>query len=221
MFIDLKELKQKIGAQLKLKLKSSGVYVKKEYSTPQGMKTFNIFEFQVEQAGDIYTLGASDSLKRKLDDLDLNDEFMLSWEEFTTKDGQLRNYWKVEAVPMTKNEFDNYVAQKTTDKQVDPVIAHKVVEKSVLATNGARFGMIFNNTFKLYTDPNVGNLSWTVEQFANEFIRVHRMVEACENIEITNNDNENPPAIEKKVEEVQEVQKPVETQTYNADDLPF
>jgi hypothetical protein len=221
MFIDLKELKQKVGAQLKLKLKSSGIYMKKEYSTPQGMKSFNIYEFQVEQAGSVYTLGASDSLKRKLDDLDTDDEFMLSWEEFT-KDGQLRNYWKVEGVPLTKNEFDNYVAQKSTDNKIDPIVAKKVVERSTNINNGARLGMIFNNTMTLYKH---FDFAWNTDEFVKNFKRIEELVNACENAP-------NESTMPKEIEQLENHQskspipKPVkqkapESQTYNVDDLPF
>jgi len=93
-FVNLKDLKANIGGQLRLTLNSSGVYEEKEW---QGKK-FNTFKYEVIQDGTVSTLDATDSLKRKLDLISTGDDFLLSWEQFTTDEGQLRNYWKVEKV---------------------------------------------------------------------------------------------------------------------------
>jgi|11BtaG_2_1085332.scaffolds.fasta_scaffold03546_11 hypothetical protein len=185
MFINLKELKDNIGGQIKLILKKNNGSVNKEYTDANGQrKSFTVFQYIVDKGGQNFELEASQALARKLNDLNFEDAFMLSFEVFE-KDGQQRNYWKVEPVEKTQNEFTNYVANQQAEQKVDKVVSNKVVEKSLLVNNGARFGMVFNNTFKLYTDPNVGNCSWSTDQFANEFLRVMRMVEACENIEVT------------------------------------
>jgi len=226
MFINLKELKNNPGSKLKLVKKSMGEWVEKSYSTAQGQKTFNICNFEVEQDGKIYELGASAALKRKLDELDQEDAFLLSYEEFTSKQGELRHYWKIDPIERTENAFTNYVADKTADNQVQPEVKEKVLEKSTLATNGARFGMIFNNTFQLYKDPNVGNCSWTSEQFANEFLRVMRMVEACENIEITKpGQPEKHDYLKEQEQRIENKQNVIDNTTepfqIEEDDLPF
>jgi hypothetical protein len=224
MFINLKELKNNPGSKLKLVKKSMGDWVEKSYNTPQGQKSFNICNFEVEQDGKIYELGASAALKRKLDELDKEDAFLLSYEEFTSKQGELRHYWKIDPIERTENAFTNYIAEVSAEKQVKPEVKEKVLEKSTLANNGARFGMIFNNTFQLYKDPNVGNCAWTTEQFSNEFVRVMKMVEACENIEITKPGTPQKHNYLKEQEQRVEDNYPakeVEKVQIEEDDLPF
>jgi len=86
--------------------------------------------------------------------------------------------------------------------------------------------MIFNNTFQLYKDPNVGNCSWTSEQFANEFLRVMRMVEACENIEITKpGQPEKHDYLKEQEQRIENKQNVIDNTTepfqIEEDDLPF
>ena len=90
MFINLKDLKANIGSPIKLTLNSDPVFVEKEW---QG-RSFNVFNYRVLLNNTEHELSATDALKRKLDELKVGDDFLLSWEEFT-KDGQMRNYWKV------------------------------------------------------------------------------------------------------------------------------
>ena len=206
MFIDLKELRSKIGSKLKLTLKSEGVYTEKQYNTAEGMRTFNVFDFQVEQSGEMYTLGATDALKRKIDDLDIGDSFLLSWEEFT-KNGELRNYWKIEQIAKTENEFNNFVAKKESDKKVDHIVSNKVVERSHSINNGARLGMIFNNTFRLYMH---FDMAWTTDEFVSNFHRVSKFVKACEDMKVT------PP-----IKKTKEPLVPASKVVIKEDDLPF
>ena len=133
-------------------------------------------------------LEASDSLKRKLSELDSGQRFFLSWEEFT-KDGQLRNYWKVDKVkvtPPTKvvNEFE---------KKLESSKSAPVVKKFV--NEGARFGMIFNNTMKLFM---YHECSWAKSEFVANFDRVEGFVDACEKKETSEEKESEPVHLEEK-----------------------
>jgi hypothetical protein len=203
-FVNLKDLKANVGGQLRLTLNSAGVYEEKEW---QGKK-FNTFKYEVIQDGTISSLDATDSLKRKLDTISTGDDFLLSWEQFTTDEGQLRNYWKVEKVSKESanpvfenvkksiNEFDQKL-------QADKAVKQAVETTNTTYTNGARFGMIFNNVVKLFIE---NGQSWTTDEFVSNFKRVEGWVEACEN----------PKAIPQASEPVS--QEPVQI---NDDDLPF
>jgi len=178
-FVNLKDLKANVGGQLRLTLNSSGVYEEKEW---QGKK-FNTFKYEVIQDGTVSTLDATDSLKRKLDLISTGDDFLLSWEQFTTDEGQLRNYWKVEKVSKESANpvFDN--VKKSVNEFDEKLKADKAVKEAVQTTNatytnGARFGMIFNNVVKLYI---ANDMTWTTDEFVNNFKRVEGWVEACEN----------------------------------------
>lgn len=100
MFINLKDLKANIGSPIKLTLNSSAVYEQKEWKDG----SFNVFNYKVLLENVEHELSATDALKRKLDELKVGDDFLLSWEEFT-KDGQMRNYWKV--VKEDNSGYDN------------------------------------------------------------------------------------------------------------------
>lgn len=178
-FVNLKDLKANIGGQLRLTLNSSGVYEEKEW---QGKK-FNTFKYEVIQDNQVMSLDATDSLKRKLDVLNTGDDFLLSWEQFTTDEGQLRNYWKVEKVSKesANPQFENI--KKSVNEFDQKLKADKAVKEAVQTTNatytnGARFGMIFNNVVKLYI---ANDMTWTTDEFVNNFKRVEGWVEACEN----------------------------------------
>jgi len=203
-FVNLKDLKANVGGQLRLTLNSAGVYEEKEW---QGKK-FNTFKYEVIQDGTISSLDATDSLKRKLDTISTGDDFLLSWEQFTTDSGELRNYWKVEKVSKESanpvfenvkksiNEFDQKL-------QADKAVKQAVETTNATYTNCARFGMIFNNVVKLYI---ANDMIWTTDEFVSNFKRVEGWVEACEN----------PKAIPQASEPVS--QEPVQI---NDDDLPF
>jgi hypothetical protein len=203
-FVNLKDLKANVGGQLRLTLNSAGVYEEKEW---QGKK-FNTFKYEVIQDNTISTLDATDSLKRKLDTISTGDDFLLSWEQFTTDSGELRNYWKVEKVSKDSanpvfenvkksiNEFDQKL-------QADKAVKQAVETTNTTYTNGARMGMIFNNVVKLYI---ANDMTWTTDEFVSNFKRVEAWVEACEN----------PKAIPQASEPVS--QEPVQI---NDDDLPF
>ena len=176
-FVNLKDLKANIGGQLRLTLNSSGVYQEKEWS---GGK-FNVFQYEVIQDGKPMTLDATDALKRKLDVLNTGDDFLLSMEQFT-KEGQLIPYWKVEKVSKesANPQFENVkksVNEFEQQLQKDKALKQQVNTTNTTYTNGARFGMIFNNVVKLFIK---NGQSWTTEEFVNNFRRVEGWVEACE-----------------------------------------
>ena len=177
-FVNLKDLKANIGGQLRLTLNSSGVYQEKEWS---GGK-FNVFQYEVIQDGKPMTLDATDALKRKLDVLNTGDDFLLSMEQFT-KEGQLIPYWKVEKVSKesANPQFENVkksVNEFEQQLQKDKALKQQVNTTNSTFTNGARFGMIFNNCVRLYIE---NGMKWTTDEFVNNFNRVEGWVEACEN----------------------------------------
>ena len=178
-FVNLKDLKANIGGQLRLTLNSSGVYEEKEW---QGKK-FNTFKYEVIQDNQVMSLDATDSLHRKLMAIPQGSDFLLSWEQFTTNEGQLRNYWKCEAVEKESANpvFEN--VKKSVNEFDEKLKADKAVKEAVQTTNatytnGARFGMVFNNCIKLYIE---NGMKWTTDEFVNNFKRVEGWVEACEN----------------------------------------
>jgi len=206
-FVNLKDLKANVGGQLRLTLNSSGVYEEKEW---QGKK-FNTFKYEVIQDGTISTLDATDALKRKLDAIPQGSDFLLSWEQFTTDEGSIRNYWKCEPVSKESanpvfenvkksiNEFDQKL-------QADKAVKQAVETTNTTYTNGARMGMIFNNVVKLYI---ANDMVWTTDEFVNNFKRVEAWVEACENPKaIPQASKPNEPVAEESVQ-------------INDDDLPF
>ena len=206
-FVNLKDLKANVGGQLRLTLNSAGVYEEKEW---QGKK-FNTFKYEVIQDGTISTLDATDALKRKLDAIPQGSDFLLSWEQFTTDEGSIRNYWKCE--PVSKDSanpvFEN--VKKSINEFDQKLQADKAVKQAVETTNQAysnpaRMGMIFNNTVKLYI---ANDMVWTTDEFVNNFKRVEAWVEACENPKaIPQASKPNEPVAEESVE-------------IKADDLPF
>jgi len=214
-FVNLKDLKANVGGQLRLTLNSGGVYEEKEW---QGKK-FNTFKYEVIQDGTISSLDATDALKRKLDAIPQGSDFLLSWEQFTTDEGQLRNYWKCE--PASKESanpvFDN--VKKSVNEFDQKLQADKAVKQAIETTNQgysnpARMGMIFNNTIKLYI---ANDMSWTTDEFVSNFKRVESWVEACE-------DKPGTPVasnLEKLQEKRIEANTPSETVEVKEDDLPF
>ena len=209
-FVNLKDLKANVGGQLRLTLNSSGVYEQKEW---QGKK-FNTFKYDVLQDGQTMTLDATDSLKRKLDLIKTGDDFLLSWEQFTTDEGQLRNYWKVEQVSKesANPQFENI--KKSVNKfeqqlEKDKALKQQVNSTNSTYTNGARFGMIFNNTIELFI---ANGMKWTTGEFIDNFRRVEGWVEACENPSTTPLNTQPNEPIPNGIQE---------TVVVNEDDLPF
>ena len=198
-FLDLRQLKQNVGAKIKLTLQSTGIYQQKTFNG----QSFNVFVYEVLQDNKPYTLEVSDALNRKLKSLNTGDSFHLSWEEFTSNEGQLRNYWKVEKLKPVANGVNEF-EQKLKDDQA----AKAVTQKSETFENGARFGMIFNNTFDLYKH---FDCAWTIDEFVDNFHRVKGFVEACEN-------QPQKPINTRSQVSSQSVDTPVEIK---ADDLPF
>ena len=214
-FVNLKDLKANVGGQLRLTLNSAGVYEEKEW---QGKK-FNTFKYEVIQDNQVMSLDATDALKRKLDAIPQGSDFLLSWEQFTTDEGSIRNYWKCEPVSKESanpvfenvkksiNEFDQKL-------QADKAVKQAVETTNTTYTNGARMGMIFNNVVKLYI---ANDMTWTTDEFVNNFKRVEAWVEACEDkpgTPVSNN-------LEKLQEKRIEANTPSEAVEIKADDLPF
>ena len=214
-FVNLKDLKANVGGQLRLTLNSGGVYEEKEW---QGKK-FNTFKYEVIEDGKALTLDATDSLKRKLDLISTGDDFLLSWEQFTTNEGQLRNYWKVEKVSKesANPQFDN--VKKSVNEFDQKLKADKAVKEAVQTTNatytnGARFGMIFNNVVKLYI---ANDMTWTTDEFVNNFKRVESWVEACEGKPGTPVENNLAKLQEQRID----AKSPSQPVQIDEDELPF
>ena len=213
MFINLKDLKANIGSPIKLTLNSEPTYVEKEW---QG-RTFNVFNYSVLLENVEHELSATDALKRKLDELKVGDDFLLSWEEFT-KDGQMRNYWKVvkednSGYQNLKKPASNGVSNGVNE--FEKKLQESKAQQAVVKTNKeyvspARNGMIFNQTCEQF---RYFKCTWTQEEFVDNFNRLSAYLDACED------QKEKPfelPSGEVKVEP--KVEQPA---TYNADDLPF
>ena len=215
MFINLKDLKANIGSPIKRTLHSEPVFVEKEW---QG-RSFNVFNYRVLMNGNDSELSATDSLKRKIDsELKVGDDFLLSWEEFT-KDGQMRNYWKIQKLS-NETQYEN-IKQPVSNgvangvNEFEQKLQESKAEQAVVKTNKeyvspARNGMIFNNTIKLYI---ANDMAWTQDEFVSNYKRVESFLDSCEN------------AQETKPFELP-VEKPVQpkaepSQTYSQDDLPF
>ena len=209
MFINLKDLKANIGSPIKLTLNSDPVFVEKEW---QG-RSFNVFNYRVLLNNTEHELSATDALKRKLDELKVGDAFLLSWEEFT-KDGQMRNYWKV--VKEDNSGYQNLKQPVSNGvNEFEQKLQESKAEQAVVKTNKeyvspARNGMIFNNTVKLYI---ANDMAWTQDEFVSNYKRVESFLDSCENAQETK-------PFELPVEKP--VQPKVEpSATYTADDLPF
>ena len=216
-FVNLKDLKANIGGQLRLTLNSSGVYQEKQWT---GGK-FNVFQYEVIQDGKPMTLDATDAIKRKLDEnlISTGDDFLLSCEQYTNKEGQLLPYWKVEKISKesANPQFENI--KKSVNEFDQKLKADKAVKEAVQTTNatytnGARFGMIFNNVVKLYI---ANGMMWTKEQFVSEFNRVEGWVESCENKPNTPVDNNLARLQEQRVD----ASSPSNPVVVDEDDLPF
>ena len=90
--------------------------------------------------------------------------------------------------------------------QADKAVKQAVETTNTTYTNGARMGMIFNNVVKLYI---ANDMSWTTDEFVNNFKRVEAWVEACENPKaIPQASKPNEPVAQESVQ-------------INDDDLPF
>ena len=216
-FVNLKDLKANIGGQLRLTLNSSGVYQEKQWT---GGK-FNVFQYEVIQDGKPMTLDATDAIKRKLDEnlISTGDDFLLSCEQYTNKEGQLLPYWKVEKISKesANPQFENI--KKSVNEFDQKLKADKAVKEAVQTTNatytnGARFGMIFNNVVKLYI---ANGMMWTKEQFVSEFNRVEGWVESCENKPNTPVDNNLARLQEQRID----ASSPSNPVVADEDDLPF
>ena len=197
-FLDLKALKQNLGAKLKLTLQSTGTYQQKTYNG----QSFNVFDYEVLQDNKLYTLGASDALHRKLQPFKSGDSFHLSFEEFTSDEGQLRNYWKVEKVKAVSNGVNEF-EQKLKNDQA----AQAVTQKSNTFESGAKTGMLFNQTMEQF---RYFKCTWTQQEFVDNFNRLSSYLYACEN-------QSEKPKLPKKVSLA-----PVNTSVeIKEDDLPF
>ena len=216
-FVNLKDLKANIGGQLRLTLNSCGVYQETQWT---GGK-FNVFQYEVIQDGKPMTLDATDAIKRKLDEnlISTGDDFLLSCEQYTNKEGQLLPYWKVEKISKesANPQFENI--KKSVNEFDQKLKADKAVKEAVQTTNatytnGARFGMIFNNVVKLYI---ANGMMWTKEQFVSEFNRVEGWVESCENKPNTPVDNNLARLQEQRID----ASSPSNPVVVDEDELPF
>ena len=209
MFINLKDLKANIGSPIKLTLNSEPVFVEKEW---QG-RSFNVFNYRVLLNNTEHELSATDALKRRLDELNIGDDFLLSWEEFT-KDGQMRNYWKV--VKEDNSGYQNLKQPVSNGvNEFEQKLQESKAQQAVVKTNKeyvspARNGMIFNNTIKLYI---ANDMAWTQDEFVSNYKRVESFLDSCENAQETK-------PVELPVEKPVQ-QKVAPSATYTADDLPF
>jgi len=212
MFINLKTLKDNPGEELLLILNSKGLFEKKEYNG----KSWNNYKYEVIQDGTVFFLDATDALHRKLSALDQGSSFNLSYEEFTSNDGELRHYWKVEAVNekpkyenIKSNEFKDHLNRVKQASSNVKNLSDKIKEENTTYTNGARFGMIFNNVVKIFI---ANKMNMSTEEIVNTFKRVEGWVEACENpakLPLATKDNE--PVSREMLDNI----------VYDADDLPF
>ena len=154
-----------------------------------------------------------------MDLISTGDDFLLSWEQFTTNEGQLRNFWKVEKVSKesANPQFENVkksVNEFEKQLQKDKALKQQVNTTNSTFTNGARFGMIFNNVVKLYI---ANGMMWTKEQFVSEFNRVEGWVEFCENKPNTPVDNNLAKLQEQRID----ASSPSNPVVEDEDDLPF
>tara|TARA_X000001388_G_C2209297_1_gene114488 strand:- start:67 stop:759 length:693 start_codon:yes stop_codon:yes gene_type:complete len=230
MFINLKQLKDNIGEQITLVLKSKGEFEKKEYNG----KSWNSYKYQVELDNQMYDLDATDALHRKISVLKLDSKFNLSYEEFTTNEGTNRNYWKIEDFeepvyedvknPSKTNDFDTHVArvQAMSQEKQDHVksaaeevstVSDKIKQENVMRMNGARFGMIFNNVVRIFI---ANGMNMTTSDIVDCFNRVESWVDVCETTEEKPFKLPEAKVEEKKVEN--KIEEPVEI---TDDDLPF
>ncbi len=203
-YIDLKQLKNNPDTIATFILNSTPEREEKTYSGG----TFQIWNYNVLQKGQNVVLGASDTLKRKLDAFSIGDEVSLSYSSFT-KDGTLRYFWKVEAALRSEQ-----VAEQTTKSinEFDAMLKKEQAAKQPFVNNGARFGMIFNNTMNVYMKQG---LSWTQQQFVENFNRIESFVDACEN-------QETKPEKQNAAKDLKTVENGfVETVEIKEDDLPF
>ena len=140
-------------------------------------------------------------------------------EQYTNKEGQLLPYWKVEKISKesANPQFENI--KKSVNEFDQKLKADKAVKEAVQTTNatytnGARFGMIFNNVVKLYI---ANGMMWTKEQFVSEFNRVEGWVESCENKPNTPVDNNLARLQEQRID----ASSPSNPVVVDEDELPF
>ncbi len=230
-FINLKDLKANIGGQIKLTLQSNPVYQEKQW---QG-GSFNTFTYEVLKDGELFNLDATDSLKRKIDAANLNigHSFLLSFEEFTNKEGRLVQYWKVDKVleqlkdaPVYEtlkpeyqsgtNEFEERLKKDKAEKS--KALNQQIATTNKTYTNGARFGMIFNNTVQLFIE---NGQSWTTPEFVKNFKRVEAWVEACEQKPGTPEDHSYAKEQDQKTQKIVKETYSSQPVTIEEDELPF
>ena len=204
-YIDLKKLKDNPKSIVTFTLNSACERQEKTYSGG----TFTVWQYNVISDGQHMTLDAADSLKRKLDDFSIGDELSLSYEPFT-KDDKLMYYWKLEAALRSEQKTEQVT--KSINQFDEMLKKDKAAKEKPFVNNGARFGMIFNNTMQVYMTQE---LSWTKEQFVENFNRIESFVDACENQEAA-------PAKPNADKDIKTVEKGfVETAEVPEDDLPF
>lgn len=206
-----------VGGQLRLTLKSKGSFRVHEWQGKQS----NRFDYEVLKDNQPMTLSATDALHNRIikSNISVEDDFLLSWEQYKTDEGELRRFWKVEAVEKesANPQFENVkksVNEFEQQLQKDKALKQQVNTSNTTYTNGARFGMIFNNVVKLYI---ANGMMWTKEQFVSEFNRVEGWVESCENKPNTPVDNNLARLQEQRID----ASSPSNPVVVDEDDLPF
>jgi hypothetical protein len=151
--------------------------------------------------------------------LTLNSSGVYEEKEWQGKKFNTFKYWKVEKVSKesANPQFENVkksVNEFEQQLQKDKALKQQVNTTNSTFTNGARFGMIFNNVVKLYI---ANGMMWTKEQFVSEFNRVEGWVESCENKPNTPVDNNLARLQEQRIDAVS----PSNPVVVDEDDLPF
>ena len=218
MYINLKQLKENPGQEIKIILNSGAEHEKKEYNG----KSWNVFNYKVLMDNQEYSLEATDAIHRKIQLYKTGDCLNLSYEQFTNNEGQLRSYWKLEkfekpeyeSVKSTGNgTFEQYAEkakQAAKDYKQESTVADKIKEENTMRMNGARFGMIFNNVVRIFI---ANEMNMTTSDIVQCFKRVESWVDACE-------DPSSTPLVTKVNEPVANdvLDQPV---TIEEDELPF
>ena len=171
-YIDLKNLKQNPGTTAKFVINSKAEKVEKEYSGG----SFTVFDYDVLVNNQFSVLSASVSLHRKLMAFSIGDTINLTYDSFT-KEGKLTYYWKVEG-ELTSETKTFEQTQKSVNEFDAMLKKEQAKQEKPFVNNGARFGMIFNNTFKLYVQKG---MTWTEQEFKYNFNKIETFVNVCEN----------------------------------------
>ena len=203
-FINLKNLKENPGTTARFVINSAAQKVEKEYSGG----SFTVFDYDVLVNNQSSVLSASVSLHRKLMAFSVGDTINLTYDSFT-KDDKLTYYWKVEGELTSEQKFEQ---TKKSVNEFDAMLKkEQAIKEKPFVNNGARFGMIFNNTFKLYVQKG---MVWTEQEFKYNFNKIETFVSVCENQDV-----QTPKPVKEEIKKGPE--NLAEAVKINEDDLPF